>query len=50
VIRGEEHACVISPARISRLIGVGLGRDPQRWLAPGDELVSYVEGIGKLRH
>ena len=24
--------------------GVGLGRDPQRWLAPGDELVSYVEG------
>lgn len=29
--------------------GVGLGRDPQRWLAPGDELVSYVEGIGELR-
>jgi 2-keto-4-pentenoate hydratase/2-oxohepta-3-ene-1,7-dioic acid hydratase in catechol pathway len=30
--------------------GVGLGRDPQRWLAPGDELVSYAEGIGELRH
>jgi 2-keto-4-pentenoate hydratase/2-oxohepta-3-ene-1,7-dioic acid hydratase in catechol pathway len=29
--------------------GVGLGRDPQRWLAPGDELVSYVAGIGELR-
>ncbi|NRQ38232.1 fumarylacetoacetate hydrolase family protein [Nonomuraea sp. NN258] len=29
--------------------GVGLGRTPQRWLAPGDELVSYVEGIGELR-
>jgi len=29
--------------------GVGMGRDPQRWLAPGDELVSYVEGIGELR-
>ncbi|WP_433136057.1 fumarylacetoacetate hydrolase family protein [Actinomadura nitritigenes] len=29
--------------------GVGLGRDPQRWLAPGDELVSRVEGIGELR-
>ncbi|WP_067479087.1 fumarylacetoacetate hydrolase family protein [Actinomadura hibisca] len=29
--------------------GVGLGRDPQRWLAPGDELVSHVEGIGELR-
>ncbi|MEE4546630.1 fumarylacetoacetate hydrolase family protein [Streptomyces sp. V4-01] len=29
--------------------GVGLGRDPQRWLTPGDELVSRVEGIGELR-
>ncbi len=29
--------------------GVGLGRDPQRWLTPGDELVSYVSGIGELR-
>ncbi|MBO2446149.1 fumarylacetoacetate hydrolase family protein [Actinomadura barringtoniae] len=29
--------------------GVGLGRNPQRWLAEGDELVSYVEGIGELR-
>lgn len=29
--------------------GVGLGRDPQRWLEAGDELVSTVEGIGELR-
>lgn len=29
--------------------GVGLGRTPQRFLAPGDELVSYVTGIGDLR-
>jgi 2-keto-4-pentenoate hydratase/2-oxohepta-3-ene-1,7-dioic acid hydratase in catechol pathway len=29
--------------------GVGLGRTPQRFLAPGDELVSYVGGIGELR-
>jgi 2-keto-4-pentenoate hydratase/2-oxohepta-3-ene-1,7-dioic acid hydratase in catechol pathway len=29
--------------------GVGMGRDPQRWLAPGDELVSYVDGLGELR-
>lgn len=29
--------------------GVGLGRDPQRWLAPGDDLVSTIEGIGELR-
>jgi 2,4-diketo-3-deoxy-L-fuconate hydrolase len=29
--------------------GVGLGRTPQRFLAPGDELVSYITGIGELR-
>jgi len=29
--------------------GVGLGRQPQRWLTPGDELVSRIEGIGELR-
>ena len=29
--------------------GVGLGRDPQRWLADGDVLVSTIEGIGELR-
>jgi 2-keto-4-pentenoate hydratase/2-oxohepta-3-ene-1,7-dioic acid hydratase in catechol pathway len=29
--------------------GVGLGRDPQRFLAARDELVSSAEGIGELR-
>jgi 2-keto-4-pentenoate hydratase/2-oxohepta-3-ene-1,7-dioic acid hydratase in catechol pathway len=29
--------------------GVGLGRTPQRFLQPGEELVSYVTGIGELR-
>jgi 2,4-diketo-3-deoxy-L-fuconate hydrolase len=29
--------------------GVGLGRKPPRFLAPGDELVSYVEGVGEMR-
>jgi 2-keto-4-pentenoate hydratase/2-oxohepta-3-ene-1,7-dioic acid hydratase in catechol pathway len=29
--------------------GVGMGRDPQRWLVPGDELVSHIAGIGELR-
>lgn len=29
--------------------GVGLARNPQRWLAPDDELVSTIEGIGELR-
>jgi 2-keto-4-pentenoate hydratase/2-oxohepta-3-ene-1,7-dioic acid hydratase in catechol pathway len=28
--------------------GVGMGRTPPRFLAPGDELVSYVKGIGRL--
>lgn len=30
--------------------GVGLGRSPQRWLAPGDVVTSYIEGIGEMRH
>jgi 2-keto-4-pentenoate hydratase/2-oxohepta-3-ene-1,7-dioic acid hydratase in catechol pathway len=30
--------------------GVGFGRDPQCFLAPGDELVSYVTGIGEMKH
>ena len=30
--------------------GVGMGRKPPRWLAPGDILSSYVEGIGEMRH
>lgn len=29
--------------------GVGLGRTPQVWLQPGDELVTWAEGIGELR-
>jgi len=29
--------------------GVGLGRDPQRWISPGDVLVSTIDGIGELR-
>jgi 2-keto-4-pentenoate hydratase/2-oxohepta-3-ene-1,7-dioic acid hydratase in catechol pathway len=29
--------------------GVGMGRKPQVWLEPGDELVTWIEGIGELR-
>lgn len=29
--------------------GVGLGRSPQRFLSAGDELVSYITGIGEMR-
>lgn len=30
--------------------GVGLTRQPPRFLRPGDELVSRIEGIGEMRH
>jgi len=30
--------------------GVGLGRNPQRWLQPGEELTTRIEGIGEMRH
>ena len=29
--------------------GVGMGRNPQVFLSPGDQLVSHIEGIGELR-
>ena len=30
--------------------GVGLGRSPQRFLSAGDELHSYIVGIGEMHH
>ena len=30
--------------------GVGMGRTPQRWLKPGDEVVVEIAGIGSLRN
>lgn len=30
--------------------GVGLGRSPQRWLKPGEEIVITIERIGQLRN
>jgi 2-keto-4-pentenoate hydratase/2-oxohepta-3-ene-1,7-dioic acid hydratase in catechol pathway len=30
--------------------GVGVGRVPQRFLKTGDELVTYVQGVGQMRH
>jgi len=29
--------------------GVGQGREPQRFLRPGEELTSWIEGIGEMR-
>jgi 2-keto-4-pentenoate hydratase/2-oxohepta-3-ene-1,7-dioic acid hydratase in catechol pathway len=30
--------------------GVGMGRSPQRWLRPGDDVVIEIAGIGSLRN
>jgi 2-keto-4-pentenoate hydratase/2-oxohepta-3-ene-1,7-dioic acid hydratase in catechol pathway len=30
--------------------GVGMGRTPQRWLRPGDDVVIDISGIGKLQN
>jgi 2,4-didehydro-3-deoxy-L-rhamnonate hydrolase len=30
--------------------GVGVGRNPQRFLRPGDELTTWISGIGRMRH
>lgn len=30
--------------------GVGLGRDPKRWIKPGEEMVLRVEKLGELRN
>jgi 2-keto-4-pentenoate hydratase/2-oxohepta-3-ene-1,7-dioic acid hydratase in catechol pathway len=29
--------------------GVGWGRKPPRFVSPGDELISFVEGVGEMR-
>src|SRR6185436_5052317 len=29
--------------------GVGMGREPARYLAPGETLVSWIEGVGEIR-
>jgi len=55
VARLVEKLSAVVPLRPGDVIftgtpaGVGLGRQPQRWLRPGDELVSWVRGIGELR-
>ena len=30
--------------------GVGMGRTPELYLKPGDEVVSRIRGIGEMRH
>lgn len=51
-----EHISGLTPLEAGDIIstgtpeGVGLGRDPKRWLRDGEEMVLTIEGIGELRN
>ena len=51
-----EYISGIVPLQVGDVIstgtppGVGLGRTPQRWIQPGEEMVITVEKIGELRN
>jgi 2-keto-4-pentenoate hydratase/2-oxohepta-3-ene-1,7-dioic acid hydratase in catechol pathway len=51
-----EYISGIVPLQVGDVIstgtpaGVGMGRTPQRWLKPGEEMVIEIEGIGELRN
>ncbi|GGA57726.1 hypothetical protein GCM10011507_06350 [Edaphobacter acidisoli] len=51
-----EHLSSLTPLEAGDIIstgtpeGVGLGRKPQRWLKPGEEVVVTIEKLGSLRN
>ena len=51
-----EHISSLTPLEAGDVIstgtpeGVGLGRDPKRWLRDGEEMVLTIQGIGELRN
>jgi 2-keto-4-pentenoate hydratase/2-oxohepta-3-ene-1,7-dioic acid hydratase in catechol pathway len=51
-----EYISGITPLQVGDVIstgtpaGVGMGRTPQRWLKPGEEMVIAIQGIGELRN
>ena len=51
-----EYISGITPLQVGDVIstgtpaGVGMGRTPQRWLKPGEEMVIRIAGIGELRN
>lgn len=51
-----EHLSSLTPLEAGDIIstgtpeGVGLGRKPQRWLKPGEEVVITIERLGSLRN
>jgi 2,4-didehydro-3-deoxy-L-rhamnonate hydrolase len=53
LIAGLSRVCELLPGDIifaGTPNGVGMGRTPKRWLVPGEEIVSTIEGIGEMRH
>lgn len=51
-----EYVSGIVPLQVGDVIstgtpaGVGMGRNPPRWLKPGEEMVIEIRGIGELRN
>ena len=51
-----EYLSGIVPLQVGDIIstgtpaGVGMGRNPQRWLKPDEEMVIEIQGIGELRN
>jgi len=51
-----EHISSLTPLEAGDVIstgtpeGVGMGRTPQRWLRPNEEMVVTIEGLGSLRN
>lgn len=51
-----EYISGITPLQVGDIIstgtpaGVGMGRNPQRWLKPGEEMVIRIDRIGELRN
>ena len=51
-----EYISGITPLQVGDIIstgtpaGVGMGRTPQRWLKPGEDMVIEIDGIGELRN
>jgi 2-keto-4-pentenoate hydratase/2-oxohepta-3-ene-1,7-dioic acid hydratase in catechol pathway len=51
-----EHLSSLTPLQAGDVIstgtpeGVGLGRTPQRWLKPNEEMIVSIEGLGSLRN
>jgi 2-keto-4-pentenoate hydratase/2-oxohepta-3-ene-1,7-dioic acid hydratase in catechol pathway len=51
-----EYISGITPLQVGDVIstgtpaGVGMGRTPQRWLKPGEEMIIQIAGIGELRN